>query len=174
MKLGMIKWKQVSCLVLLKWVYFSKRIHFTFLTILSEDAFAVGTKCSLSNLMGNQKCRATFTDKNQQLWMMTLQWKCIMGQAMCFPGTHILTPAWFPVLYLSIRSQLMLNLTWCQRWANSSCQSSGFSKTSYSQSGYYRCKDQEVDNEIASIPLGFWCQRKELIVSVAKKLSNMP
>lgn len=32
---------------------------------------------------------------------MTLQWKCIMGQAMCFPGTHILTPVWLPVLYLS-------------------------------------------------------------------------
>ena len=24
-----------------------------------------------------------------------------MGQAMCFPGTHILTPVWLPVLYLS-------------------------------------------------------------------------
>lgn len=141
MDLGMIKRKWVSCLVLLKWVYLLKWIHFPFLTLLSEDAIAVGTKCSLSSLMGSQKCRATCTDKTQQLWRMTFQWKCIMGQAMCFPGTHILTPARF-LYFTLVRSRLMLCLIPCQRWANSNYQSSGFSKTSYSQSGYYRCKDQ--------------------------------
>jgi hypothetical protein len=35
-------------------------------------------------------------------------------------------------------------------------------------------KTSEDDNETASIPLGFRCQRKELIISIAKNLSNLP
>lgn len=82
---------------------------------------------------------------------MTLQWKCIMGQAMCFPGTHILTPAWFPVLYLSETPADVIAYT--VSGVGSHRQIS--LKPHILKVGIIGIKTSEVDNEIASIPLGF-------------------
>lgn len=128
---------------------------FPHFTILSEDATAVGTKCSLSNLMENQKCRATCTDKNLTTLKDDPSVEMHYGADHEFSWNSHFNPSKIPVLYLFSKSLAYVIPYMVSAGQTVIVRAQVSLRPHILKVDIIGIKTSEVGNETASIPLGF-------------------